>query len=264
MKVLIVGIGHLGSWFTEELCLENEVAIYDIDKGKLQHFMNVKRITEFDRIRDFNPDILLNTVSLQKTIEVFKKILPLIPKNCIISDIASVKIGLKEFYLQSGFKFVSSHPMFGPTHPMFRHNFGKERDFSGEFAVIIEESDTKGKEFFKKIYKKLKINIFEYTFERHDKVMAYTLSIPFTSSMVFASVMKKQDTPGTTFNRHLDLAKSVLCEDNYLLSEILFNPHTVRQLELIGSKLAHLTHIIKDKDYDEMELFIKKLQKNII
>ena len=39
----------------------------------------------------------------------------MLPKDCIISDIASVKTGLKKFYEESGFRYVSSHPMFGPT-----------------------------------------------------------------------------------------------------------------------------------------------------
>lgn len=36
--------------------------------------------------------------------------------------------------------------------------------------------------------------------------------------------MKHQDAPGTTFKRHMKIAKGVLNEDDYLLQEILFNP----------------------------------------
>ena len=41
--------------------------------------------------------------------------LPLLPQDCILSDIASVKTGLKDFYEASGRRYVSTHPMFGPT-----------------------------------------------------------------------------------------------------------------------------------------------------
>jgi len=47
------------------------------------------------------------------------------------------------------------------------------------------------------------------------------------------------------------------------LAEILFNPYTVRQIELINSQLSYLTHIIKDRDRDEMDKFLGKLRTNI-
>ena len=43
----------------------------------------------------------------------------------------------------------------------------------------------------------------------------------------------------------------------------MFNPHTIRQLELINSQLAYMTHIIKDRDHDEMGKFLEKLRGNI-
>ena len=93
--------------------------------------------------------------------------------------------------------------------------------------------------------------------------MDYSLSIPFASSMVFAACMKKQEAPGTTFRKHLIIAQGLLSEDDHLLAEILFNPHTVRQIEEINSRLAYLTHIIRAKDYEEMQKFLNNLRKNI-
>ena len=87
-----------------------------------------------------------------------------------------------------------------------------------------------GKAFFKDLYGSLKLRIFEYSFEEHDETIAYSLSIPFASTLVFASVMVPQEAPGTTFKRHMDIAKGLLSEDDYLLTEILFNPHTHNQL----------------------------------
>ena len=63
------------------------------------------------------------------------------------------------------------------------------------------------------VYQNLVLNIFEYTFEEHDETVAYSLSIPFVSTFVFAAVMKHQDAPGTTFKRHMKIAKGVLNED---------------------------------------------------
>ncbi|PKL06000.1 MAG: prephenate dehydrogenase/arogenate dehydrogenase family protein, partial [Spirochaetae bacterium HGW-Spirochaetae-9] len=58
-------------------------------------------------------------------------------------------------------------------------------------------------------------------------------------------------------------AKGMLSEDNRLLTEIMFNTYTIRQLELINSKLAYLTHIIRQRDYEEMKKFLDTLRANI-
>ena len=259
MKILILGIGNIGSFFTEELCLENEVAIYDIDKNKLKYFMNVRRILELNEIKEFAPQLVINAVSLQHTIKAFEEILPFLPKNCVLSDVASVKTNIKDFYLKSNFKFASTHPMFGPT---IINN--REKNFSNEHAVIIKDCDSNISQFFENFYKNLKIKIFHYTFKEHDETVAYSLSIPFSSTIVFAACMVFQDTPGTTFKKHLDIAKCLLFENDYLIAEILFNPYTIRQLEKINSQLTYLTHIIKDKDYEEMMKYLGKLRKNIL
>ena len=83
---------------------------------------------------------------------------------------------------------------------------------------------TREKFFFKDLYQTLRLNIFEYTFDEHDETVAYSLSIPFVSTFVFAAVMKHQEAPGTTFKKHMAIAKGLLSEDDYLLQEILFNP----------------------------------------
>lgn len=256
MRILILGTGRMGAWLTEELCLDHEVCVYDADITRMKYFIKVARIVELAEARAFDPELLINCVTLGDTVEVFEKALPFIGSGCILADIASVKTGISDFYKKAGRPFVSSHPMFGPT-------FANIRDLHDESAVIISESDPRGKDFFRALYSRLGIRLFEYDFEGHDKMVAYSLATPFASTMVFASVMKKQETPGTNFKRHMLIAKGMLSEDDRLLTEIMFNPHTVRQLELINSKLTYLTHIIKQRDYEEMKKFINSLRENI-
>jgi prephenate dehydrogenase len=75
--------------------------------------------------------------------------------------------------------------------------------------------------------------------------------------------MKHQEAPGTTFKRHLDIAKGLLSEDDFLLSEILFNPYSPEQLEKIIAELRALESIINEKDTEQMQQFLKKVRKNI-
>ena len=253
---MILGAGKMGLFFADLLSFRHEVAVKDQDAHKMRFSYNVFRFTTDEEVVKFEPEILINCVTLNNTFKAFDSVLPLIPKDCIIADIASVKTGLKDYYQNSGRRFVSIHPMFGPT-------FANMTNLQKENAIIIKESDYIGKIFFKDVFSSLRLNIFEYTFEEHDQVAAYSLSIPFASSLVFASIMKHQDAPGTTFKKHLDVAKGLLSEDDYLLSEILFNPNTQKQLSKIITELNKLSEIITHRNSEQMKEFLENVRRNI-
>jgi prephenate dehydrogenase len=256
MKILILGAGKMGTFLTDALCLKHEVALFDVDASRLRFVFNTQRLSKLDEIRDFAPELVINATTLNYTIPAFEMAMPYLPENCMLSDIASVKTGLPEFYAKSGRRFVSTHPMFGPT-------FATLDNLSTQSTIIIKESDEMGKAFFHNFYASLHLNIFEYTFREHDETIAYSLAIPFASTLVFASVMKKQEAPGTTFKRHMDIARGLLSEDDYLLSEILFNPFTPEQLDKILQQLTDLQKIVKAKDTEKMQAFLNGVRKKI-
>jgi len=256
VRIFILGTGRMGVWLTEELCWEHEVCVHDADLERMKYFIKVKRLLDVAEVRDFDPELFINCVPLGATVEAFEKLLPFLGESCMLADIASVKTGLADFYRRSGHPFVSTHPMFGPT-------FGNIRDLSDESAVVISESDEAGKEFFRSFYARLGLKLFESDFEGHDATVAYSLATPFASTMVFAACMKRQAAPGTNYKRHMAIAKGLLSEDDRLLAEVMFNPYTIRQLELINSKLTYLTHIIAQRDFEEMKKFIDSLRANI-
>ena len=246
----------MGSFFTDVLSFQHETAVFDVNPQQLRFVYNTYRFTTLEEIRDFEPELVINAATVKYTIEAFRTVLPALPKDCILSDIASVKTGLPAFYKESGFRFVSTHPMFGPT-------FASLSNLSSESAIIISESDHLGKVFFKDLYNSLKLNIFEYTFDEHDETVAYSLSIPFVSTFVFSAVMQHQDAPGTTFKKHLAIARGLLSEDDFLLREILFNPRTSKQVEKIRTELKTLLSIIENRDAMALKDYINKIRQNI-
>ena len=256
MKILIMGAGKMGSFFIDLLSFEHEVAVYEKDAKRMRFTYNCQRFTSLDEIEGFAPELVINAVTVKYTIPAFREVIPYLPEDCILSDISSVKTGLKEFYERTHHRYVSTHPMFGPT-------FANLNQLSEENAIIISEGDYMGRIFYKDIYARLGLNIYEYTFEEHDKTVAYSLSIPFVSTFVFAAVMKHQDAPGTTFKRHMRIAKGVLSEDDYLLQEILFNPYTHDQVSQIRSELKELLEIIDNRDADGMKDYLTKIRKNV-
>lgn len=256
MKILVLGAGKMGAFFLDLLSFDHETAVYEKDPKRMRFTYNCQRLTTLEEIREFRPELVINAVTVKYTIPAFEEVMQYLPKECIISDISSVKTGLKDFYTTCGHPYVSTHPMFGPT-------FANLSNLREENAIIISEGDYMGRIFFKDLYSRLGLNIYEYTFEEHDKTVAYSLSIPFVSTFVFAAVMKHQDAPGTTFKRHMRIAKGVLSEDDYLLQEILFNPYTHDQVAQIREELKGLLVIIDNKDADGMKGYLTKIRKNV-
>ncbi len=256
MRILVLGAGKMGSFFLDLLSFEHETAVYEKAPERLRFTFNTLRFTTMKEIEDFKPELVINAVTVKYTISAFEEVIPHLPADCIISDIASVKTGLKDFYSKCGHRYVSTHPMFGPT-------FANLNQLSHENAIIINEGDYMGRIFFKDLYNRIGLSIYEYSFEEHDKTVAYSLSIPFVSTFVFAAVMKHQDAPGTTFKRHMNIAKGVLSEDDYLLQEILFNPYTSEQVEQIRTELKELLGIIERKDEKGMEAYLTKIRSNL-
>lgn len=120
-----------------------------------------------------------------------------------------------------------------------------------------------GRIFFKDLYSRLGLHICEYTFDAHDETVAYSLGTPFVSTFVFSAVMKHQDAPGTTFKRHMAIAKGVLGEDDTLLREILFNPRMSSQVGKIRDELKDLMDIIDSKDEARFNAYLKKIREHI-
>ena len=256
MRILILGAGKMGSFFVDLLSFDHTTAVYDADPRRLRFMYNTERLTTIEEIEAFKPELVINAVTLKYTLDVFREITPHLPADCILSDIASVKTGLHEYYVSCGHRYVSTHPMFGPT-------FANLGALSNENAIIITEGDYMGRIFFKDLYTRLGLHICEYSFEEHDETVAYSLSIPFVSTFVFAAVMKHQEAPGTTFKKHMAIAKGVLGEDACLLREILFNPRTSGQVEKIRNELGTLIDIIDRKDEAGLNDYLAKIREHI-
>ena len=256
MRILILGAGKMGSFFVDLLSFDHETAVFDTDPRRMRFMYNTQRFTSLDEIDAFKPELVINAVTLKYTIDVFKEVIPHLPSDCIISDIASVKTGLRQFYETCGMRFVSTHPMFGPT-------FANLGALEHENAIVITEGDYMGRIFFRDLYARLGLHICEYSFDEHDETVAYSLSIPFVSTFVFAAVMKHQDAPGTTFKRHLAIAKGVLGEDDCLLREILFNPRTGSQVSKIRDEIDKLVNIIDSHDEQALNDYLTRIRRNI-
>ncbi len=258
MRIAVIGYGKMGRFFAQVLGNENKVFVYDINPEKLVENKNpnITLSNNIEEITEFNPHIVINAVSLKNTISTFKELENHISPKTIIGDIASVKGDIIEYYKNSKNPYFSIHPMFGPT-------FADLSSLKGECVVIMKESDKRASEFFTEVFKQLGLKIYFFNLEEHDKTMAYSLTLPFVATFIFAGCVDIKTVPGTTFKKHLDIARGLLSEDNYLLSEILFNKYSVREINKVQSQLEFLKHIINQKDGEQAFAYLNSLRKNI-
>ncbi len=256
MRIVVLGIGKMGRWLATSLAFDNEVFTYDVVPQKAVDIPQTSPISDPRDLASLNPDLLINSVDLKYTVAAFRNVKPYLPSSCLLCDVASIKKDVAEYYRQGGFRFVSIHPMFGPT-------FSDMETLRKENAIIIQGSEPEGVGLFLRFFGALGLRIFEVSFEEHDELMAYSLATPFVASLVFAGCMDRTAVPGSTFARHAKIAKGVLSEDDGLLSEILFSPHVLNQIDKIKARLETLQTIIRNQDRQEMSRFFDSLRQNI-
>lgn len=256
MKIFILGAGQMGAWLYRELKKDYDVSIWDKDKKRRDQIKDSFNLIPISDLKSLRPDLFINAVDLRNIQRGFLDVLPFLERDCIISDISTIKGDLDIFYSNCNFRFVSVHPMFGP-------HFANLSELQNNNAIIINESDKNGKLFFESFFDRLDVKIFEYSFTEHDKLMSTSLTLPFAASIAFSACSEDFTVPGTTYAAHYKIAKKMFFEDDFLLSEVLFNPGSIKQIENIVTQLEYLKHIIRGEDYDEAVLFFKSLRRKL-
>ena len=79
MKILILGAGKMGSFFIDLLSFSHEVAVYEHDPLRLRFTYNCQRFTQLNEIREFQPELVINAVTVKYTISAFDEVIPYLP-----------------------------------------------------------------------------------------------------------------------------------------------------------------------------------------
>lgn len=76
MKILILGAGKMGSFFTDLLSFDHEVAVLEKDPKRMRFIYNALRLQKEEEVADFVPELVINCVTLNYTIDAFRAVLP--------------------------------------------------------------------------------------------------------------------------------------------------------------------------------------------
>jgi len=124
-RILILGgTGETGSWFARYFKDKGyDVAVWgpsgraDVAK-KLGVRFALDMKAEAER-----SDIVLVSVTIEKTVEVIRQVAPLMRPGSLIMDVTSIKsepVRAMKAYAPEGVEALGTHPMFGPTMPSMR------------------------------------------------------------------------------------------------------------------------------------------------
>ena len=110
MRVIILGLGNIGSWLANILQNREETFIFDVDPIKYNQFTKVNSIESLHDINCIKPDLIINAVPLGDTIKVFDEVMSLGITDYLFCDVCSIKGSLKKYYQEKNARFVSFQP----------------------------------------------------------------------------------------------------------------------------------------------------------
>ena len=169
-------------------------------------------------------DIVFVAVPLSVYAETIKVIAPLLGKDSIVVDVATVKKHTVEAckkYLKNKY-YICTHPMFGPK------SYQKTNETVDGFRIVITDS-TLPKSMLKKVEKFLQqkgFKIIHLSADEHDKYLAETLFVThYVGQMVSRSGFVRTTIDTVSFGFLMDAVDSVK-DDEQLFSDVYrLNPY---------------------------------------
>ena len=80
MRILILGAGKMGSFFTDILSFQHETAVFDVNPHQLRFVYNTYRFTTLEEIKDFEPELVINAATVKYTLTLSAKCCLCCPK----------------------------------------------------------------------------------------------------------------------------------------------------------------------------------------
>ena len=187
-------------------------------------------------------DVLILSVPISAFEETLGKVLPLMGKDTIIVDVATVKVHTAEALkrLAGDKKYVATHPMFGPESYEKR-----AQDISG-FRVVITESTISPEQraALGSFLQQCGFTVVEMSAEQHDRQLAETLFLThFTGQIISRGGFNRTEIDTVSFGYLMNAVESVR-QDTALFQDVYrFNPYceeVLKRFEIAESEVHTL------------------------
>ncbi|MCR5260692.1 MAG: prephenate dehydrogenase/arogenate dehydrogenase family protein [Candidatus Gastranaerophilales bacterium] len=184
MKIGIIGLGLIGGSILKKLS-NFEYEIYAVtgneETAKKVHNLTAKVSKEYDILTEC--ELVFVCTPIRNTLETLDKLENIVGKDCVVTDVASVK----EFVTKKKrpYKFIPSHPMAGTEKNGYDASF--EELFTGA-KWVVTPYDYRNTEVLEKIIRQLGAETIIADAKEHDKAVAIISHLPmYVSQCLFAS-----------------------------------------------------------------------------
>lgn len=246
---IIGGSGKMGQWFQ---------AFFEANKIPVLIYGR-KTINSLEQVVQAS-DIVMISVPLSKTAKTIERVIPIVKKESLLTDISS----LKEIPMQSMKKAncgtLGMHPLFGPT----------VLSPQGQKIVFCRQKDNPYVFFLQELFQKNGLEIIAMSASKHDKEMAVLQALPHALNILFAQTLNQHKSPLTGnlqtpvfYLQTLTMGRVLHQQPDLMRAIQQENPHVLPILKKFSLNTQRLLQINEQKNQRAFEALVTTTQKKI-
>ena len=270
-NILIIGLGMMGGSLCKSIKknkLSRKISAFDTDQDALSYALK-NRIINYkvtDLVKMEHPDLIIICAPLSSYPSIVKKILLVVKKSTLVTDIGSSKGGvhrsITKLFHDSNKSFLSSHPMVGSEKSGIKFT---RKDMYKNKVVFILDKDSASKVSYLKLksfWEATGAITHEIDSKTHDLLMSQTSHIAHLMSFIFVKSLPQNilndNLPlllGGGIKEHIRLSKS----NPQMWTDIFLNNknNIIKTLSRIQKNTAMIKSMIQTSNKTEIKSFLK-------
>jgi prephenate dehydrogenase len=244
---IIGGTGLMGKWFKRFF----ESQGYNVLVASRKTTLSVEDCAK-------KSDVVIVSVPMDTTLDVIKKVAPLVKKEGLLMDFTSMKVSpFNAMMKYAECEVIGAHPVFGPG----------VKSLANQTIVLCPGRGEHWLDWLKKIFLKNGAKLKITTAEHHDKMMSVIQGVIHFSSITISHVLKEleididesQDFSSPIYKLRMDMVGRILNQDPYLYANIeIMNQETPKALKAYLKTCNKLYNIIEKKDTESFVNYFKE------